>query len=358
LSRVGLDPSAPPGNLNLRVGVCYYIETGDDVTETLRLAHDAVNGSDLDRLKPSADHPEYPGWVRWLGWKLQLDGSTFTRNSFTNAPLAKFRLTDPLAVLNELGNQVTFLDHSYGLLTMTDVQEQVFTSRETAALYWLARESDPASSFRNLDITRNWSPPARGVVSWLEISVDASALASDLAKLSRVSLSGAQASQLAAKIKTLIKQVNDGWQNTLAALIRWADQTAGEPDVRPPDYLAGKVYGPFGYVAATGVNPLQLTIEQALAAMTFWGAYTARMEDEVGALAVPTGEGRPGWFADIVVWRANPLAIRGAGGLTLEALGCMSAGTNDQARLDTVNAFIRKSLPSMTLVAGAPVYRH
>jgi predicted amidohydrolase YtcJ len=119
----------------------------------------------------------------------------------------------------------------------------------------------------------------------------------------------------------------------------------------------GKVYPPFGLVAGATTNPLQLTIEQALAAMTFWGAYMANMEAEAGALAVPAGAGQPGWFADLVVWRYNPLAIQGPGGMTVEALARTPGGTNDAARLATVNAFISKFLPRQTVVGGRPVYQ-
>jgi len=560
-SSTGLDPSVATGGLNLRVGLYYYIETGDDVGETLRLAHDAANGSDLERLRPPVDSPEYPGWVRWLGWKLQLDGSFMTRNAFTSAPLAKARRTDPITVVNALGNQVTFQDHSFGLLTMTDVQEQVFTSRESAALYWLVRESSPGSAFHNSRINGDWSPLANGVVGFLNVTLNTQVLAADLEKLDHVALSSEQAAQLANKIGTVVEQVNDAWDRTLAAIVRiwyersrspaglpgmpsqtvchnsgdgavdlwaraikqlksdvenlpesWADlparwkavlpedadlasirrsfqgerfriehlrfisdsglddikgadgidatstppernvavslqpaisaldggdgsafpaaqelwpipystnpwgglpavpryhhvdalttfldydipmtintdppsmrdprpalsvlgavtrtsieidptrwvgQNASEPEIRPPDYLAGKVYGAFGYLEGSGDNPLQLTTEQALAAMTFWGAYTANMDKEVGAIAVPSDPSQPGWFADIVVWRANPFAITGPGGLKPEDLGRMSAGTDDADRLDTVNAFITKFLPRMTVVAGVPVY--
>ncbi len=558
-SRVGLDPATATGNLNLRVGVYYYVEAEEDIDETLRLAHSAENGSDLDRLQPPTGHPEFPGWVRWLGWKLQLDGASFTRNAFTNAPLPKSRLTDPLRVANELGNQVTFADHSYGLLTMTDLQEQVLTSRETAALYWLVRESDPGSAFRNPQIPRNWSVLARGVVNFLGASVDRQLLAADLEKLSRVTLDAAQAAQLADKLAAVVEQVNDAWERTMAAIIRiwyersrtpaglrdmpaqvvchtsgdgavdlwaraikqlktdveslptrwvdlparwqavlpenadlaairrifqherfrsehllyisryvledasgvgsinaatapdsrnylvtlqpsivilhggtgesypaaqelwpipstqdtwlgappvprtnhtdalrsfiardipmtlntdppamrdprpaltvlgavtrtpveidpthWADQTGAEPAVRPPDYLAGKVYAPFGL--KDGTNPMQLTIEEALAAMTFWGAYSANMEAEVGTFTAPAGTADAGRFADLVVWRSNPLGIKGPNGLTLEALATMPAGADDAARLATVNAFIQKFLPRMTVVGGVPVY--
>lgn len=560
-SRVGLDPAVPTGNFDLRLGIYYYVETGDDVGESLRLGHDAVNGSDVDRFMPASQSPEYPGWVRWLGWKLQLDGSSATRNAFTNAPLAKSRRTDPFPVDNELGNRVTFQDHSYGLLTMTDLQEQVFTSRETAALYWLVRESDPTSPFKNSQISRNWSILARGVVNVLDQSVDTEVLAADLRKLQRVSLSQTQADQLAAKLGAVVEQVNDAWQRTLSALIRiwyersrspeglpempsqtvchtsgdgavdlwarailqlhddvehlptqwdslpdrwravvpqtadlaairrafegerfrmehllfisgsmlediqgaggldaestadrrnvvvslqpaiflldggngegfppaqelwpipfttnpwgglppipryhhvdalttflardipmtlntdppamrdprpaltvlgavtrtpleidpthWVNQSGPEPAVRPADYLAGKVYGPFGLLSGSSSNPMQLTVEQALAAMTFWGAYAARMEHEAGALAEPTQPGQAGWFADLVVWRANPLGITGPGGLTLDQLGRMPNGTADADRLATVNHFIDEFRPAMTIVGGERVY--
>lgn len=560
-ARIGLHPTTATGGFNLRTGLYYYVETGDDVDDTLRIAHDATAGSDLDLLRPPADHPEYPGWVRWLGWKLQLDGAAATRNAFTNAPLAKARLTDPVAVINEHGNTVTFLDHSYGLLTMTDLQEQVFTSRESAALYWLVRESDPSSAFHNAQMQRDWSVLGRGVVNLLGTSVDGIALTADLENLGHVTLSPTQRSQLAAKIAAVVEQLNDGWGRTLSAIIRiwfersrspvglpplpsqtvchvsgdsavdlwaraikqlrddvtnlplewsllpprwqavvpqnadqaairrtfsgerfrmehlvsiskymldditgtggldalttplsrnvaltlqpsimatdggtgagfppgqelwpvphtagtwnglaaipryhhfdslatllardipfsintdppamrdprpaltvlgavtrtpleidpahWADQTGPEPAVRPPDYLAGKVYAPFGLVAGASTNPMQLTIEQALAAMTFWGAYCAGMEGEVGALAVPADSGQPGWFADLVVWRRNPLAIKGPGGLTLEELARTPAGTADEQRLATINAFISKFLPRLAVVSGVKVF--
>lgn len=560
---VGLDPNADTGDFDLRVGMYYYIESGDDLAESVRLAHDATNGSDLVRLTPPLTHPEYPGWVRWLGWKLQLDGAAFTRNNFTNAPAAKVTRTDPVTVVNELGNQVNFMDHSFGLLTMTDLQEQVLTSRESAALYWFVREADPAAQFRNPLITRDWSGFKKGVVNYLGLTIDTQLLASDLVKMTHVPLSSTQATQLAGKLAAVVAQVNDAYERTLSSIIRiwfersrspsglpplpsqtvchtsgdggvdlwarairqlkqdvaslptrwedlparwkavvpqdanlaaiprtfsderfrmehlifisehlldsilgpggintgttaltrnaavslqpaimlldggtgagfpvaqelwqlphtsldvwcglpalprynstdalgtflrndipftintdppamrdprpalsvigavartpveidpthWADQSGPEPAVRPADYLVGKVYPPFGLVTGGSTNPHQLTIDQALAAMTFWGAYTANMEREVGALAVPTGPGQPGWFADVVVWRANPLAISGPGGLTLEAMGRTAPGSDDAARVQTVNAFIGRFLPKLTVVAGIPVFR-
>jgi len=565
-SRVGLDPAVPTGNFNLRVGCYYYIENADDVSPTLRLAHDAAAGSDVNRLKPAGDNPEYPGWVRWLGWKLQLDGAYSTRSLFSNAPFSKLGQTDPVTVVNEFGNQVIFRDHAFGLLTMTDLQEQVFTSRESAALYWLVRESAPGSSFRNPELSQDWTVLAKGVVGFLGLSISTPTLTADLQKLNHVTLSSTQAAQMAAKIAAVVAQVNDAWERTLTALIRiwyaraqspaalpampsqtvchaagdgavdlwahaigqlkrdvetlpatwadllprwqavipedadisglrrifsaerfriehlsnisrivldeivgpdgldaatdpsgrnivvssqpaiavidghsvtstgggfpvaqelwpipfdsdtwsglqpapryqhiaplatylredipltintdppamhdprpaltligavartpievdpshWADQTGSEPVARPPDYLAGKVYTPFGYVSSSAANPLQITIEQALASMTFWGAYSANMDSEAGAIAVPQGAGQPGWFADLVVWRANPLAITGPNGLTLSALGRMSEGNDDAGRLATINAFITKFLPKMTVVGGIPVYR-
>lgn len=562
-SRVGLDPAVPTGHFDLRVGVYYYIENGDDVDETLQLAHSTAGGSDVDRLEPPAGHREHPGWVRWLGWKLQLDGAPGTRNSCSSAPFAKNRVTDPLPTVDDAGKAVTFNDHSYGLLTMTDLQEQVLSSRESAALYWLVRESDPTSGFHNAQIGHDWSFLAKGVVGFLGQSPSASTLAAEIGKLSHVQLTSAQASQLAAKLTDMLAQVNDAYENTLSAIIRiwfersrspvglpsmpsqvvchvtgdgagdlwaraikqlrddvstlpqrwqdlpkrwqevvpqdadltavrrtfegerfrmehlifissyllddikgssgldatttpmtrnvlvstqpgvlvldggtgsgfpiaqelwdmphsttdpwrglparprfhhwmplgtylerdlpftintdppamrdprpaltllgavartpievdpshWADQTGPEPIFRPPDYLAGKAYAPFGWATGRPTNPMQITIEQALAAMTFWGAYAAHMEDEAGALATPPPSGQPGWFADIVVWRVNPLAIKGSGGLTLEALATTPAGTADAARLDTINALIQRFLPATTIVGGKVVYQ-
>jgi predicted amidohydrolase YtcJ len=88
--------------------------------------------------------------------------------------------------------------------------------------------------------------------------------------------------------------------------------------------------------------------------MTFWGAYAARMEREIGALSAPLAGGQPGWFADIVVWRVNPFAIRGTDGPTLESMARSS--DNEAGRLATVNAVISRFLPQMTIVAGIPVY--
>jgi len=562
LERVGLDPGASTGGLDLRVGLYYYVETGDDVAGSLGLALDEVAGSDVERLRPPTTHYEYPGWVRWLGWKLQLDGSSMTRNSFTSAPLAKYTRTDPLPVANELGNQVTFQDHSFGLLTMTDLQEQVLSSRESAALYWLVRESDPTSPFYNPNLANDWSGLTSGVVNFLGFTVTTQLLAADLGRLNHVSLSPDQAVQLADKLAAVFAQVNDAWERTLSALIRiwfeasrspadlpplpsqvvchtsgdgavdlwaraiqqlkqdveslptewaelpqrwkevvpedadlgairrsfsderfriehllfisghlldilqgadgidaastpstrnalvslqpsimaldggtgsafpvaqelwilpggvtdpwqglppvpryhhtdalttfverdipmtintdppamrdprpvltvigavartpveidptqWADQEGPEPASRPPDYLAGKVYAPFGYLEGSDANPMQITIEQALAAMTYWGAYSARMENEVGAIAIPSDPEQLGWLADIVVWRANPLAITGPDSLTLDALGRMPSGTDDADRLATVNAYITGFLPRLTVVGGVPVF--
>ena len=64
-----------------------------------------------------------------------------------------------------------------------------------------------------------------------------------------------------------------------------------------------------------------------------------------------------GWFADLVVWAANPLAIQGPTGWTLEDLGQIPEGDNDAARLDTVNAFIERFQPIMTVVGGVIRYQ-
>jgi predicted amidohydrolase YtcJ len=140
---------------------------------------------------------------------------------------------------------------------------------------------------------------------------------------------------------------------------RWLDQDEPTPSVRPADYLVHRVEAPLGLTPDSPTNPMCLTVEQALAAMTFWAAYVSRQEDEIGAIAVPApGSDLPGWHADLVVWAANPLAIRSNQGMTLDELGAVPAGTNDAARVDMVNAFIGGFRPRMTVVDGLPVYVH
>jgi len=566
-----LTPEIDTGQLNLRVGLYYYLENAADVEAVLSLAAPAPETTDVDRLRPAALHAEFPGWVRWLGWKLQLDGGPGPRNFFSNNPLVKLRREDAYATTDEEGNAVTFWNHSFGLLTMTNLQEQEFTSRESAALYWLVRESDPAlPQFYNPEMTGDWSFLKNGVAGWLELAVDPATLltdlAADLGRLTHVTWSSeAQKSRMVDKFEGLLDQVENGWKRTLMAMAavwywksavnatgldipgqtvchcvgdgavdlyvrairqlkndvenfptayddlpdywqavippgsdltvvqrqfsnarfrvehlfnfscgaladivgdggintlttpdsrnvlfstqpaslaldgqafreafpmmqelwpmphqlftdfweglpaiprwhhympspiykrydipftlntdppsvrdprpaitligavartpveidpsRWLDQTGAEPDYRPPDYMAGKVYGPLGLTPDTPDNPMALTMEQALCAMTYWGAYVAGWEKEIGALAVPAENAAgEGWFADLVVWTVNPLAIAGPTGLTLEELGRIPAGADDENRLVTINSFIEKFRPQMTIVAGVPVY--
>jgi hypothetical protein len=140
---------------------------------------------------------------------------------------------------------------------------------------------------------------------------------------------------------------------------RWLDQSAPGGVSYPRDYLVNGVYLPLGQMASgpTNINPMQLTVEEALCDMTFWGGYAAGQEREVGALAAPRNDsGEPGWFADFVVWEYNPLAIRGSFGRTLEDAGVTPVGMTQTQKVDTVNAFIEKFRPALTVVGGVPVY--
>jgi len=568
----GVHPTTPTGDLGLRVGLYYYIENAAEVTRILSLAHSEESGYDVERLQAPADHPESPGWYRWLGFKLQLDGGPGARTLFSNAPLAKARVQDPYPVVEEHGYEVTFLDHTFGLLTMTNEQEQVFSSRESAALYWLVRESNPASPHHNLALSSDWSALTQGVVGWLDLELDRSALRDDLAGLERVELVTSadpaldQPTIMADKIVAVGEQIASGWERVLTAMAkiwwertqvpvhgpelpaqavchcvgdgagdlyarailrlktdleqlsgewsdlpshwqavipadadlstlrrrfsgerfriehlnnvsgifldelmgpggidaetapatrnvlvstqpallaldgervrtglfpnwqelwgipqgsqadlwrgvparpryehhtpcpvfldhdvpftintdppsvrdprpaltligavarapieidpsRWVGQQGDEPDYRPPDYLAGDVYAPLGLTDLTPDNPMRMTVEQALASMTYWGAYASRMEAEVGAIAAADGDSqRQGWLADLVVWAANPLAIRGPTGWSLADLGQIEQGNDDGARLETINAFIERFQPLMTIVGGVIRY--
>jgi predicted amidohydrolase YtcJ len=566
-----LAPGTATGDLNLRVGLYYYLENVAEVEQVITLAAAPSQESDVDRLRPPGIHPEYPGWVRWLGWKLQLDGGTGARTFFSSAPLVKNRLEDEYPTEDEDGHAITFLNHSFGLLTMTNVQEQEFSSRETAAIYWLVRESDPAlPGFYNADMAGDWTFLRDGVTEWLDLAGNAGQmrpdLVADLGRLNRVTWTDdAQKNILADKIVSLLNQVDSGWNRTLMAMAavwyqksvaaaagkpipgqtvchcigdgavdlyiraikqlksdvesfpadyqdlpeywqavippdadlsivqrefdntrfrvehllnfacgalddlkgnggidslttpagrnvvfstqpallavdgqairegfpmpqelweipnnlvsdfwegvpaiprwhhhmpaplyihhdipftlntdppsvrdprpamtiiaavartpveidpsHWLDQTGAEPDYRPPDYLAGKLYAPLGLTPQTPENPMQLTVEQSLCAMTYWAAYVAGWETEIGALAVPTGDAATeGWYADMVVWSVNPLAITGPTGWTLEELGRIPEGYEDATRLATANSFIEKFRPWMTIVGGVPVY--
>jgi hypothetical protein len=155
--------------------------------------------------------------------------------------------------------------------------------------------------------------------------------------------------------------------NVLAAVSRcpievdpgnWLDKAGDTPEQYPPDYLVGKVYPPLG-LAAGPTNAMQLTIEQALASMTFWSAYNAGLEYDLGALASPwTAPGHDGWYADFVIWERNPLAIRSPDGYSIQQLGqyYYAGGLSTTQRNSIVNSWIEKFRPSMTVVGGIPVY--
>jgi len=518
----GLDPAVPTGRFFLRVGLYYYLENADQISAILDLARPAGGPNDNDLLRPPARHPEAPGWVRWLGWKIQFDGGTGARTLLSNAPLAKPETANPWPMTAEDGRSVTNRNHSFGLSTMTNDPEQVFDSRESAALYWLVRESDPASPWRNPRLRHNWTLLKAGLANWIGQSVKEEILADDLRRLNHVNMTNPPAAdpaqpdpaaRMAEKVRLLFEQVNSAYQRTLDALARiwkeqsesdvpaavaahcigdaavdlwvraigqiqsevahlpadpadlpahwravvpdaatlaaldrsfvnrryrvehllnvtpyvinrlrhpadgidahttpatrnvcfstqpslllldglqiatgvfpqdqelwelphpgqpnfwgplpalprsphhmpcplylrddvpfclntdppavrdprpaltvlaavartpvqldpehWLDQSADPPPDYPRDYLVGRVYPPLGKVAGAGANPMQLTVEQALCAMTWWGAYVSGQETELGALAPPPETGAAGWFADLVVWQANPPA--------------------------------------------------
>lgn len=557
---------------NLRVKLYYYIENAGDIDETLALAHDPGSGYDIDRLIPETDHPEWPGWVRWQGWKIQLDGGTGARTICSSALITKMRCTDPYETVDQTGNTLTFLDHSFGLLTMTNIQEQIFNSRETAALYWLVRESDPASPFHNPNIANDWSFLAHGVTGFLDRTVAPEDLVTDLNALDNIEwpLSGGEQNQpddMAQKIIKLVEQIQDGYRKTLitiatiwyeqsvqihsgkpisdqhvshclgdgavdlwchairtirddlaafpenwgdlpdywqaaippetnldiirrtfnderfrvehllsfssiaadivtgpgglntdlpagshnilfstqpallacdgqaireyvfpyaqelwpientendfwlgvpwrprshhhmpcpvwraldipftlntdppsirdprpcvtlsAAVARtpfdanpaaWVGRLGNEPVSRPVDYLAGRIYPPLGLTQITPDNPMGLTVEETLCAITFWAAVVSESEDCIGAFAAPPDPGNPasGYYADMVIWRANPLAIRGSSGMSLEDLAVAGETVPESQRLDTLNAVFSRFLPRMTFVGGAPVWQ-
>jgi hypothetical protein len=111
---------------------------------------------------------------------------------------------------------------------------------------------------------------------------------------------------------------------------RWLDQGAAVTNY-PLDFLVREVYPPFGKMTNLPVNPMQLSVEQALCAMTFWGAYAGRWDDEMGA-------------------------IRDTNGWSIADLGRMSPQIAQQIRVGIVNDFIEKFRPAMTIVGGVPVY--
>jgi hypothetical protein len=477
-----------------------------------------------------------------------------------------------VTVLDESGQAVTFKNHGYGLLTETDVQEQEFTGRETAALYWLVRESDPTSVFCHAEMTNDWTIFRKGVVNWIGQSVPTNRLAAQLPALIHVDMTvtngnGDKAADvLADKLGRVVDQVNDGYDRMLKSLAkiwyersraeaasnpiphqvvchctgdgavdlylkaiqtlrddlaafpahhtnlpaywqavipatgdlsivkrafsneryrvehllnisaqmvstvrhpatgldrdsapgsrnvvcssqpavialdgqaarlasypadqelwgipgptnfwnglpavpryehahpgplylqydipytlntdppsirdprpaitligavarspviidptRWLDQAGTNPPAQyPPDYLVSGVYAPLGLDTANHTNRMSLTMEQALCAMTFWGAYAGNTEREVGALASPRSDpGGPGWLADFVVWERNPIAIHGPDGRTLEDLAVETNVFSTAQRAAVVNAFIQKFRPALTVVGGMPMY--
>lgn len=562
----GIPYANATGGLNLRIGLYYYIENAGEVAEQLKLSEESAQRRDVLRLRPPAAHPESPGWLEWTGWKLQMDGGPGSRTFFSSAPFPKTRKTESTVTPIEGGGSVTFMNHSFGLLVTSNIPESELSSRETGILYWLVRESDPASVFYTGAMTGNYAFLTKGVMEWLGQTVDPAALSSDLTHLVHVTGgTQAQRDQLASKITTVLSQAKDAWKQTLMPLVRvwyetsrrsslslptpsqfvchcvgeggvdiyvgavkqlktdlenfpatwaelpdywravvpadadlslirrqfdneryriehlmnvscrmikdiqgtgginagttadarnivcsiqsaittldgamlrtllpagqelwtiphddppgiwlgepvypraehglpsplfvqqdipvalntdppavrdprpaltligavartpierdpehWLDQTSGDPQTYPLDYLVGKAYQPWGLLVGTNTNPMALTLEQALTVMTFWGAYIAKWEDRLGAFALPpAGSEDLGYFADVAVWAANPFAVKGPTGWKLEDLSRIPEGTDDASRVATLNEFIEKFRPTLTLVAGVPVY--
>jgi len=547
---------------NLRVGLYYYLENADEISKILALANSPDTGYDSLRLCPDKNHPEYPGWVRWAGWKIQLDGGTGARTLFTSAPMAKSGIEDSFETMDEDGNELTFRNHSFGLLTMSNFQEQVFSSRQTAALYWLVRESDPQSPHYNDDMQNDWSFIRKGTLELMNHDLNLPALYDDLLRLDNVELTEAQALIFARKMDALTVQIDDGFDGTITAAAKiwyeksmaqgagfsipsqtvthcigdgavdlwvrvikqlkydiehfpatweelpvywqkaipsqadltvvqrffqnerfrvehllnfsciaaadikgsggvdsqtdpnsrnivfstqpsllaldgeaiktnsfpyfqelweipdylatnfwkglswrprshhhmpctlfkdldipftldsdppavrdprpvlsiiaavartpleidptdWVGKTSSESWYKPPDYKVGKVHSALGLTLETPENPMRLSVEQALASMTFWAAYVSKFDSEIGAIAVPESRS-DGWYADLVIWKSNPLGIRGPGGMSLEELGITREHVTPVERLATVNAFIEKFQPKFVIVGGQP----
>ncbi|HRX07140.1 MAG TPA: hypothetical protein P5306_08635 [Kiritimatiellia bacterium] len=236
----GIDPATRTGCFNLRVGMYYYIEQLDQIPDVLALATSAEYGPDPDRLRPPAEHPEYPGWIRWTGWKLQLDGGTGARTFFSSAPVPKTTTNDPVAVPTEQGTPRVFFDHSYGLLTMTSDQEQVFNSREAAALYWLVRESNHQHPAWNPALLADWSVLRNGPVHWIGESIVKPVLVHDLRALTNVDMTvissetNDAAQLMADKVSLLFQQVNSGYSNTFQTLARiWYEKSVAAATANP-----------------------------------------------------------------------------------------------------------------------------
>ncbi len=217
----GIPPGEPTGGLNLRIGLYYYLENVAEVPEVLKLAEESPTRRDVDRFRPPAAHPEFPGWLEWSGWKLQMDGGPGTRTFFTSAPVPKTRMVEPTVVPVEGGGTRTFFNHGFGLLVTTNVQESDFSSRETGALYWLVRESDPASPAFTGAMAGNYAFLKKGVMEWLDLTVDTAVLEANLALLAHAGGGTAeQRAQLAAKVTNVVAQAKDAWRQTLLVLAR------------------------------------------------------------------------------------------------------------------------------------------
>lgn len=231
-SERAITPATRTGRFHLRVGMYYYIERLDQVADVLTLAVGTNNAPDMERLRPPASHPEYPGWIRWLGWKLQLDGGTGARTFYSSAPIVKPEVDDPYPIVDENGATNVFFNHSFGLLTMTSEQEQVLDGRASAALYGLVRESDTHHPAYTGLLAEDWTFLREGVGNWVGRSIDEEALAADLRKLACVDMTvtnegpGDEAALLAEQIRLAFQQVHAGFSNTLQTIARiWYEKS-------------------------------------------------------------------------------------------------------------------------------------
>jgi hypothetical protein len=121
---------------------------------------------------------------------------------------------------------------------MTSDQEQVLDSRESAALYWLVRESDPDRTDHNPAIAHDWSWLRKGVVNWVGLQINEANLAADLRHLTHVDMTvtneepGDEATRMSSKIRLLLQQVNSGYSNVLQTIARiWYEKSVGSNQV-------------------------------------------------------------------------------------------------------------------------------